>query len=124
LDYDLDESEHVNGAYRELTDLLLELADLFIFIDESLGENSHLMHFGEERYHFRVTCGANGAPFGKDDEATVWLLSFINSGTYITSEKENFLLAGANCSENHIVMKRFAKNWFVNFNPSRKKPYT
>jgi len=70
LYYDLDESEHVNGAYRELTDLLLELADLFIFIDESLGENSHLMHFGEERYHFHVARGVDGAPFGKDDEAT------------------------------------------------------
>ena len=64
-----------------------------IFIDESLGENSHLMHFGEERYHFHVACGADGAPFVKDDEATV----FINSGTHITSEKEHFLLAGANC---------------------------
>jgi len=62
--------------------------------------------------------------FGKDDEATVWLLSFLNSGTHITSEKENFLLAGANCSENHIVMKGLQKNWFMNFNPSRKKPFT
>ena len=44
----------MNGAYRELTALLLELADLFTFIDESLGENSQLMHFGEERYHFHV----------------------------------------------------------------------
>lgn len=68
-----------------------------ILIDESLGENSHLMHFGEERYHFHVACGADGAPFGKDDEATAWLLSFINSGTHITIEKEHFLLAGANC---------------------------
>ena len=67
------------------------------------------MHFGEERYHFHVACGADGAPFGKDDEATAWLLSFVNSGTHITSKQENFILAGANCSENHIVMKRFAK---------------
>ena len=121
--YDLDESEHVNGAYRELTDLLLELADLFIFIDESLGENSHLMHFGEERYHFHVACGADGAPFSKDDEATAWLLSFINSGTHITSEKENFLLAGANCSENHIVMERFAKKLVHKFQSIKEKTF-
>ena len=34
LHYDLDESDHVNGAYRELTDLLLELADFFTSIGE------------------------------------------------------------------------------------------
>lgn len=123
LYYDLDESEHVNGADRKLTDLLLELADLFIFIDESLGENSHLMQFGEERYHFHVACGADGAPFGKDDEATAWLLSFINSVTHITSEKENFLLAGANCSENHIVMKRFAKKLVYEFQSIKGKTF-
>ncbi|KAL9976379.1 hypothetical protein ACROYT_G013676 [Oculina patagonica] len=122
LYHDLDESEHVNGE-RELTDLLHELADLFIFIDESLGENSHLIHFGEERYHFHVACGADGAPFGKDDEATAWLLSFINSGTHITSEKENFLLAGANCSENHIVMKRFAKKLVHEFQSIKVKTF-
>ena len=60
---DLDESQQVNGAYRELTDTLLELADLFISIDETLGEKSHILYFNNDKY------GADGAPFGNDDEA-------------------------------------------------------
>lgn len=108
---DLDKSQQVviNGTYRELTDTLLELADLFISIDETFGEKSHILHFSGDKYHFHVACGADSAPFGKDDEATAWLISFLNSGSHITSEKENFLLAGANCSETHIVMQRFAR---------------
>ena len=62
-------------------------------------------HFNEAPYQFKVAIGADGAPFGKDDEATAWLLSFINVGERIASHNENFLLAGANCSESHVVMK-------------------
>lgn len=40
--YDLDESLHINGAYREIVDLLIELANLFIFIDQTLGDKSHI----------------------------------------------------------------------------------
>ena len=121
---DLGESQQVNGAYRELTDILLELADLFICIDETLGEKSHILYFNNDRYHFHVACGADGAPFGKDDEATAWLISFLNSGSHITSEKENFLLAGANCSENHIVMQRFARRLIHEFQSIEKKTFS
>lgn len=62
---DLDESQQVNGAYRELTDILLELADLFISIEETFGEKSHILHFSDDKYHFHVTCGADSVPFGK-----------------------------------------------------------
>ncbi|PFX23510.1 hypothetical protein AWC38_SpisGene11949 [Stylophora pistillata] len=37
-----------------------------------------LCHFGSEQYHLRVALGADGPPFGKDDEATSWLVSFLN----------------------------------------------
>ena len=120
---DLDESQKVNGAYRELTDILLELADLFISIDETFGEKSHILHFSDDKYHFHVACGADGAPFGKDDEATAWLISFLNSGSHITSEKENFLLAGANCSENHIAMQRFARRLVHEFQSIEKQTF-
>ena len=46
-----------------------------------------------------VDVGADGAPFGKDDEATAWLTSFLNVGECIASENENFFIAVANCSE-------------------------
>lgn len=83
------DDEEVNGAYRELDDFLPILADLFITIDQQLGCNSYLLRFGAEHYKFCVAIGADGAPFGKHDEATAWLLSFINSGDRITSQNEN-----------------------------------
>lgn len=70
---DLEEDEKVNGVYRELEEYLLELAKMYIHIDQ---EESFLLHFSCEPFHFRVAVGADGAPFGKDDEATAWLISF------------------------------------------------
>ncbi len=105
---DIDDCDPVNGAYRELDEFLLILAELYIEIDQSMGNNSYLMKFSCEKYKFLVAIGADGAPFGKHDEATAWLLSFLNSGDRITSQNENFLIAGANCAEDHICMKRYA----------------
>ncbi|XP_028416686.1 uncharacterized protein LOC114540874 [Dendronephthya gigantea] len=104
-----DSNEKVNGAYRELHEFLPILAELYIEIHKLLGCNSYLMKFGYEHYHFLVSIGADGAPFGKHDEATAWLVSFLNSGDRITSQNENFLFAGVNCAEDHVCMKRFAK---------------
>lgn len=85
------------------------------------------MHFGSEKYHFRVAVGADGAadgaPFGKDDEATSWLISFLNVGQQIASEKENFIIAGANCGESHISMVRFAKKLVADICHIEKQQY-
>ena len=79
---------------------------MYLCIDKS---EPFLLHFGSEPYHFRVAIGADGAPFGKDDEATAWLLSFLNVGGRIASENENFIIAGANCGESHPSMFRYAR---------------
>ena len=99
---------------------LLELADMYVAIDQS---DPFLMHFGSEKYHFRVAVGADGTPFGKDDEATAWLISFINVGQQISSEKENFIIAGANCGESHISMVRFAKMLVADISHIEKQQY-
>lgn len=101
---DLDESQQVNGVYRELIDILFELVDFFISIDEIFGEKLYILYFSDDKYYFYVVCGVDGVLFGKDDEVIVWLIFFFNSGSYIISEKENFLLVGVNCFENYIVM--------------------
>jgi len=67
---------------------------------------SFLNHFGSDIYHFRLAIGADVAPFGKDDEATAWLVSCLNVGNHIASQNENFLLADANCSESCKDMPR------------------
>ena len=55
--------------------------------------------FGEREGTFKVAIGGDGAPFGKDDQALAWLVSFLNCGKCVCSSGENFLLFGANCSE-------------------------
>ena len=71
----VDDCDPVNGAYRELDEFLLVLAELYIEIDQLMRNNSYLMNFGfEGKYKFYVAIGADGAPFGKNDEATAWLL--------------------------------------------------
>ena len=45
----------------------------------------------------------------QNDEATAWLVSFLNVSKHIQSDPDNFLLCGANCSENHPSMKHYAR---------------
>ena len=73
-----DVDEQVNGAYRELDDFLPILAELYIELDKVLGSNSYLMNFGYDYYKFLVTIGADGAPFGKHDEATACMACVIS----------------------------------------------
>lgn len=122
----LGEDEQVEGAFRQLEEFLLELANLYIHVDKVLSKEGSpfLHHFNEAPYNFKVAIGADGAPFGKDDEATAWLLSFINVGERIASQNENFLLAGANCSESHVVMKLYAKKLVSDIAYVESKKYT
>ena len=101
--------EHVNGSYRDFCSYIITLAELYILVDQALGAESFFQHFGSLPYHFRLAIGADGAPFGKDDEAAAWLVSFVNVGQHIQSEKDNFLICGANCSENHVCMQQYAR---------------
>lgn len=75
---DLGDDDKMEGCYRDLESFLIELAKVYIYIDKQLGYKSFILHFSEDPYHFRVAIGADGAPFGKDDEATAWLISFLN----------------------------------------------
>ena len=103
---DDEDKDAINRAYRELDDFLPILAEL----DQLLKSDSYLIEFGTNQYKSLVALGADGAPFGKHDQATAWLISFLKSGDQITSKNENFLLAGGNCVEDHLCMKRYAKN--------------
>ena len=100
--------DQVAGSYRELGNFLVVLAELYIVVDQTL-PIPFLHHFGSTPYHFRIALGADGAPFGKDDEATPWLISFLNVGKHVQSQNDNFLLCGANCSETHVSMQKYAR---------------
>ena len=76
-----------------------------------------------DKYHFRFAIGADGVPFGTDDKATAWLVSRLNVGSHIASESEYFLLAGANCSQSHLCMQRYAKKLVHDMNIIANKDY-
>ena len=59
--------------------------------------------------HFKVTIGATAAPFGKENEATSWLISFRNLGNRVASCEDNFLIWGANCKDNHPAMIKYVR---------------
>ena len=89
--YSLPNSEEVNGVYRELEEFVLKLAEMFIVIDQALGPRSFFNYIGSDKYHFRLAIGADGAPFGKDHEATAWLISCLNVASHIASPNQNFI---------------------------------
>jgi len=66
----LPNNDELNGAYRELEEFVLKLAEMFIVIDQALRSKSFLNDSLNYKYHFRFAIGADGAPFGKDDEVT------------------------------------------------------
>ena len=109
---DTDDSKVVNGAYRELNEFLLKLAEMYIEVDKALGAKSFFNHFGSDIYNFRLAIGADGAPLGKDDEATAWLVSSLNVGNHIASQDENLLQVPTAVSHT-CACKDMPRNWFM-----------
>ena len=107
-DLDIDDDERVvNGRYRELGDILLRLASMYMKLSR---ENAVTLHwFGRNEHSFSISLGADGAPFGIDEEACAFLLSFLNLGQRVASSVENFILLGANCSETNPAMVKYAR---------------
>ena len=98
-------THQVSGCLLDLEARLLQLADLYLSIDKV---TPILSWFGKAPDTFLVAIGADGAPFGKDNEATSWLVSFLNLGNRIASCDDNFLLLGANCKEDHPTIIKYA----------------
>ncbi len=101
----LPDEEQVEGKYRDLTDLLLRLAVFYLKVNKHRVDK--LTWFNNQVGHFKVAIGGDGAPFGKDESALAWLVSFLNCGQRISSRDENYLLLGANCSEDCEAIRRF-----------------
>ena len=53
---------------------------------------------------------ADGVPFGKDDTVTAYLVSFLNPLNRVQSCDDNNLLLGANCEEDHPLMKSYSNH--------------
>lgn len=106
---DLEDSEKVSGCFRPLLQSLPLLASFYLELEKETGEE--LIWFGEENT-FQVVLGGDGAPFGKEDTACSWLVSFLNRGNHVLSSNENFMIFGANCSEDSVVVRRYVSYLF------------
>ena len=65
----------MSGCYRDLESFLIKLA---LYLDIDSKRPGFLTWFGLGKGSFLVALGADGAPFGKHNEAISWLLSFLN----------------------------------------------
>ena len=100
-------TESVPGVYRPLKPFLLRLADMYLTLHE---KDSCLHWFNGEEGVLYVAVGADGAPFGKDDTATAYLVSFLNLLQRVQSCNDNHLILGANCEEDHALMKSYTNH--------------
>ena len=107
----------VNGCYRDLKELITRLAKFYL-------TNQYELHvFNNEPNTFHVSLGGDGAPCGKDDCATAWLVGFLNIGQGILSSNENFLLFGANCAEKCSPVIPFVFKTLKDIQRIEKKTY-
>ncbi len=87
-DDELNSGEHaVSGCYRDLESTLLTLASLYLVID--IARPGFLNLFSSPKGMFQVAIGADGAPFGKYNQATAWLISFLNFADRVRCCDEN-----------------------------------
>lgn len=112
--------EHI-GIYKPLEQYLLTLAEMYLTIDKHVPS---LHWFNGEKGLFYVAIGADGAPFGKDDCATAYLISFLNVLNKVASCDHNYLLMGANCEEGHPSMIAYTRHVVSEMISIEKKEYS
>ena len=112
------------GVYRNLENFLLLLAKFYFETDQYRKPGDKLVWFSEREGAFKVAIGGDGAPFGKWDQSMSWLISFLNVGPRVASPNDNFLLFGANCKEDHLVVSRFTVKLATDMEKIESKSYT
>ena len=108
----------MNGCYKSLTQFLPFTAAFYLKVAQE-----NLLWLNNEFNTFHVALGGDGAPFGKDDTACSWLVSFLNRGKHILSNREIFLILGANCPESSPVVQRYVKFLFRELSEIEKKTF-
>lgn len=93
-----------SGYFRDLREYLPRLASFYLMTE---GKKDKLKWFGETEGSFKVAFGGDGCPFGKNESACSFLISFLNTGKRVASSSDNFLVFGANCDENSLLVKSY-----------------
>ena len=66
-----------------------------------------LKWFGETEGRFLVAFGGDGCPFGKNESACSFLISFLNVGKRVAASSDNFLVFGANVWETSPIVTKY-----------------
>jgi len=102
----LETENPVNGAYRDLRQYLPMLAKFYL----SKNRKESLKGFAESTGTFQIALAGDGFPFGKNESACSFLVSFLNVGRRVASSYDNFLIFGANCDESSPVTKKYVRS--------------
>jgi len=102
----LETENPVNGAHRDLRQYLPMLAKFYL----SENREKSLKGFAESTGTFQIALGGDGCPFGKNESACSFLVSFLNVGKRVASSYDNFLICGANCDESSPVTKKYVRS--------------
>ena len=105
---DNDNDDNVSGCYRDLREYLPRLAAFYLTMQNA--RKDALKWFEETEGTFLVAFGGDGCPFGKNESACSFLISFLNVGKRVASSSDNFLVFGANIEESSIIVKRYVQS--------------
>lgn len=101
---DIDD-ENVNGCFRDLREYLPRLAKFYLNMQTT--RKGALKWFGKTEGTFLVAFGGDGCPFGKNESACSFLISFLNIGKRVASSSDNFIVFGGNVEETSLVVKKY-----------------
>lgn len=96
------EDENTSGCFRDLREYLPKLASFYLKLQNS--RKDALKWFGETEGTLLIAFGGDGCPFGKNENACSFLVSFLNTGKGVASNSDNFLTFGANCEESSLLV--------------------
>ena len=101
------DDENTSGCFRDLRAYLPRLATFYLNMQT---RRDALKWFGETEGTFLVAFGGDGCPFGKNETACSFLVSFLNAGKRVASTSDNFLVFGANCEETSRLVSRYVQS--------------
>ena len=120
----LDGDDTGPGMYRPFDQYALRLVDFYLMVDRE--RHDKLLDFKTFKTKdplsklFVISIGGDGAPIS----GTVFLASFINIGKRIASSAENFLIFGANVSEDAKLVQRYVLNLISDIKHLESKTFT
>ena len=99
------EDEITQGCFRKLVEYLPRMAKFYLRKDRK----ETLQWFGKTEGTFLFAVGGDGCPFGKNESACSFLLSFLNVGKRVASSNDNFIIFGGNCAETSPVVCKYCQ---------------